>query len=281
MLKIIPNDVKVSYLHSMLLSAVAPRPISLVSTVDENGNVNLSPFSFFNVFGVNPTTLIFSPARRVRDNTIKHTLENCISQKECVINVVNYDIVQQISLSSVEYPKGVNEFVKAGLTEQPSEYVKAPRVAESPVQLECRVREVIETGTDGGAGNLVICEVLCMHVQDYILDTEGKIDPHKIDLVARMGGDYYCRASGDAVFTVPKPNQKMSIGIDQLPDAIRLSTVLTGSDLAQLASLEYQPDAETLKDVIVDDYTIENHLYAKQLIEENHLLQAWKVLLNL
>lgn len=281
MLKIIPNDVKVSYLHSMLLSAVAPRPISLVSTVDENGNVNLSPFSFFNVFGVNPTTLIFSPARRVRDNTIKHTLENCISQKECVINVVNYDIVQQISLSSVEYPKGVNEFIKAGLTEQPSEYVKAPRVAESPVQLECKVREVIETGTDGGAGNLVICEVLCMHVQDYILDTEGKIDPHKIDLVARMSGDYYCRASGDAVFTVPKPNQKMSIGIDQLPDAIRLSTVLTGSDLAQLASLEYQPDAETLKDVIVDDYTIENHLYAKQLIEENHLLQAWKVLLNL
>ena len=210
---IVPGEIKTGELHSYLLGAVAPRPICFASTLDKDGKPNLSPFSFFNVFGSNPATLIFSPSRKVRDNTLKHTLLNIYETKEVVINVVNYAMVQQMSLSSCEYPKGVDEFEKSGFTKLPSEKVKAFRVAESPVQMECKVRDIIETGTEGGAGNLIICEVLVMHINDNILTEKKQIDPHKIDLVARMGSDFYCRASGAAVFEVAKPNTQLGITV--------------------------------------------------------------------
>src|ERR1043165_4066644 len=223
-MRIVPGEVKTAQLHAYLLGAIAPRPICFASTIDSEGRPNLSPFSFFNVFGSKPPILIFSPARRVRDNTIKHTLENVQTIKEVVINVVSHRIVQQTNLASCEYPAGVDEFAKAGLTPLASDMVKPFRVAESPAQLECKVLQVIETGQEGGAGNLIICEMLCMHIHDEVLNEAGVIDPHKIDLVSRMGGDYYCRASGSAVFTVHKPNTQLGIGIDALPDAIRRSS---------------------------------------------------------
>ncbi len=220
------------------------------STIDADGRPNLSPFSFFNVFGSNPPVLIFSPARRVRDNTIKHTLENIRATGEVVINVVSYDIVQQASLASCEFPAGVDEFAKAGFTALPSDIVKPFRVAESPAQLECKVLQVIETGQEGGAGNLVVCEMVCMHVNDAVLNEAGVIDPHKIDLVARMGGDYYCRASGSAVFTVPKPTMNLGIGVDALPERIRKSTVLTGKYLGVLGNSTSLP---VVGEVFYDD----------------------------
>lgn len=290
-MKIIPGEIKTGQLHAYLLGAIAPRPICFASTVDENGNPNLSPFSFFNVFGSKPPVLIFSPARRVRDNTIKHTLENIHATKEVVINVVTYNIVQQASLASCEFPRGVNEFVKAGFTPLSSDIVKPFRVKESPVNLECKVLQVIETGHEGGAGNLVICEVLCMHIDDGVLDGEGKIDPHKIDLVARMGGDYYCRASGSAVFTVPKPNLEIGIGIDALPEKIRTSRILTGNHLGILGNSSSIPViTELIQDdrltQILRDYdgqeqakTDALHEYAQTLLERGDVHTAWQVLL--
>ncbi len=289
---IIPGEIKTSLLHGYLLGAVAPRPICFASTVDKEGNPNLSPYSFFNVFGSNPTTLIFSPSRKVRDNTIKHTLQNIYDTNEVVINVVNYAMVQQMSLSSCEYAKGVDEFVKAGFTKLASEKVKPFRVAESPVQLECKVRQVIETGTEGGAGNLVICEVLVMHINDEVLDEQQRIDPHKIDLVARMGQDYYCRASGAAVFEVPKPNTQLGIGIDNLPAAIRSSKILSGNNLGLLANVFALPDINPAFDdnrvkQIVQYYSIspdemekELHNYAKALLDAGQVNEAWQVLLS-
>ncbi len=291
-MKIIPGEIKTTELHAYLLGAIAPRPICFASTMDKDGNANLSPFSFFNVFGSNPTTLIFSPARRVRDNSIKHTLENIYETKEVVINVVNYAMVQQTSLSSCEYPKGVDEFSKSGFTKIPSEKIRPFRVAESPVQMECIVREVIETGTEGGAGNLVICEIVMMHINDDILNKEGKIDPQKIDLVARMGGDFYCRASGDAIFEVPKPHSQLGIGIDQLPESIRNSSVLSGNDLGMLANCSEIPviDSAFTDDRvknIVQYYSLnptemeqEFHRYAKELLAEHKIKEAWQVLLG-
>jgi flavin reductase (DIM6/NTAB) family NADH-FMN oxidoreductase RutF len=290
-MKIIPGEVKTSELHAFLLGAVAPRPICFASTVDENGLPNLSPFSFFNVFGANPPTLIFSPARRVRDNTVKHTLENIYATKQVVINVVSYDMVQQASLSSCEYPKGVNEFEKAGFTPIASEKVKPFRVKESPVQMECIVKQVIETGQEGGAGNLVICEVVAMHINDNILNAAGKIDPHKIDLVARMGADYYCRASGNAVFEVDKPQTKLGIGVDALPAGIRNSSVLTGNNLGQLGNVHEIPVIDPafhddhLKNIIQyysvspDEMEKELHTYAKKLLDVNQVHNAWQILL--
>lgn len=276
-MKVIPGQIPTSQLHAYLLGSVSPRPICFASTVDEDGHPNLSPFSFFNVFGSNPVTLIFSPARRVRGNTIKHTLENCIATKEVVINVVNYAIVQQMSLSSCEYPKGVNEFEKAGLTPLPAEMVKPFLVKESPVNMECRVREVVETGQGGGAGNLIICDLLLMHIHDEVLNEKQQIDPHKIDLVARMGGDYYCRASGDAVFEVPKPNLELGMGIDALPEHIRNSTVLTGNDLGMLANVHSIPEIDP-------NYTLTPgnslHEMAKELLKEKKITEAWQVLLR-
>ena len=235
-----PKALSTAALHGYMLGAVTPRPIAFASTIDSAGNVNLSPFSFFNVFSANPPIMIFSPARRGRDNTTKHTYENVLQVKEVVINIVNYDIVQQMSLSSTEYGKGVNEFEKAGLTPLASQTIKPPRVAESPVQFECRVNEVISLGTEGGAGNLVICEVLKMHINEAILDADGKIDPVKLDAVSRMGGNWYGRAK-QGMFEVPKPLSTLGVGFDQLPEAIRTSKLLTGNDLAMLANVEVLP----------------------------------------
>jgi flavin reductase (DIM6/NTAB) family NADH-FMN oxidoreductase RutF len=291
-MRIVPGEIKTAQLHAYLLGSVAPRPICFASTIDENGVPNLSPFSFFNVFGSKPPILIFSPARRVRDNTIKHTLENVYATKEVVINVVNYNIVQQTNLASCEYPKGVNEFEKSGLTPIASDMVKPFRVKESPVSLECKVLQVIETGNEGGAGNLVMCEVLCMHIDDNVLDDSGRIDPHKIDLVARMGADYYCRASGSAVFEVHKPNIQLGVGIDALPDTIRNSEVLTGNNLGILGNSASIP---VVSDLIHDDrlsqiikeYSDNEkarlsalHIYAKELLESGDVEKAWQILLS-
>ncbi|HSK12006.1 MAG TPA: flavin reductase family protein [Phnomibacter sp.] len=291
MMKIVPGEIKTAQLHQYLLGAVAPRPICFASTVDKDGRPNLSPFSFFNVFGSNPPTLVFSPSRRVRDNTTKHTLENILETRQVVVNVVNYAMVQQMSLSSCEYPKGVDEFVKAGFTKLASEKVRPWRVAESPVQMECEVKEVIETGKEGGAGNLIICRVLVMHINDAILDTENRIDPHKIDLVARMGRDHYCRASGAAVFEVAKPNTQLGIGMDALPAAIRNSTVLTGNHLGMLANVHELPTIDPafhdarVRDIVqyfaIDPREMERelHHYAQSLLDEGRTSDAWQVLL--
>lgn len=290
-MKITPGEIKTAQLHAYLLGAIAPRPICFASTIDDEGNPNLSPFSFFNVFGSKPPILIFSPARRVRDNTIKHTLENVHANKEVVINVVSYNMVHQASLSSCEYPKGVNEFVKAGFTPIASDIVKPFRVKESPAQLECKVLQVIETGQEGGAGNLVICEVLCMHIDDHVLDANGKIDPHKIDLVARMGADHYCRASGAAVFDVHKPNMELGIGVDALPMHIRHSNILTGNDLGILGNcttipVVSEPIADERMVAILKSLSHDAaarkealHSYAHELLQAGAIDKAWGVLL--
>lgn len=288
MIKIDPAIETVPNVHQILLGAVAPRPIAFASTIDKAGNPNLSPFSFFNAFGVNPTTLIFSPSRRGRDNTTKDTFNNLKEVPEVVINTVNYAIVQQMSLASTEYPKGVNEFIKAGLTPVQSEKVKPFRVKESPVQFECKVRQIIETGDQGGAGNLVICEILLIHLDETILDETGKIDPNKIDLVARMGGDNYCRASGDAIFRVEKPSLKQGIGIDQLPFIIRNSKYLTGNDLGKMGIIEALP---TVKEI--EDYRNNSNItfspgrndekflidHTKRLLAENKVKEALTLLM--
>lgn len=284
MLTINPKELPIAKLHSYLLGAIAPRPIALASTVDEKGNPNLSPFSFFNVFSANPPILIFSPARSVKSNETKHTLDNAEITKEVVINVVNHSIVQQMSLSSTMYPKGVNEFEKAGFTMLPSEEVKPFRVAESPVQFECKVTDIIYTGNEGGAGNLIICQVVKIHINENILDENGTIDQHKIDLVARAGGNYYTRAK-EGFFEIPKPLSTMGIGIDQIPPKIRNSSILTGNNLGLLGNVEKLP---SLKDV--DNFIIEHpnfigiseekkHIFAQEFLEKNDVESAWKVLL--
>jgi flavin reductase (DIM6/NTAB) family NADH-FMN oxidoreductase RutF len=278
-----PKEVGVGKMHSYLLGAIAPRPIAFASTIDKDGNVNLSPFSFFNCFGANPPILIFSPARRGRDNTTKHSYENVLEVPEVVINIVDYAMVQQMSLASTEYPKGVNEFIKAGFTQVASTLVKPPRVAESPAAFECNVLDVIKTGDQGAAGNLVICEVVLAHIKDDILDVEGKIDPTKLDAVARMGGDWYCRANGEALFKVPKPLDKIGIGIDQLPAEIRNSNVLTGNDLGMLANVEKipQPDSaiSPVEKQAINSGTDAVHRLAHQYLLEGNIENAWKILL--
>lgn len=282
-----PKEIPVPQFHAYLLGAVSPRPIAFASTVDAQGVVNLSPFSFFNCFGVNPPLLIFSPARRGRDNTTKHTYENVLVVPEVVINIVNYAMVQQTSLASTEYPKGVNEFVKAGFTETASTMVKPPRVTEAPVAMECKVLQVIQTGDSGGAGNLVICQVLLMHINEDILDDDGRIDPFKLDAVARLGGDWYCRVQGNAIFKVPRPSEKLGIGFDQLPENIRNSKVLTGNDLGLLANLENIPPPD--KDPLTNDNRIQAawqkgedavHRLAQEYLLEGKVMDAWKVLLS-
>lgn len=277
MLTINPREVSVPQFHALLLGAVTPRPIAFASTVDKNGEVNLSPFSFFNCFGANPPLLIFSPARRGRDNTTKHTYENVLEVPEVVINVVNYAMVQQTSLASTEYPRGVNEFQKAGFTEVPSVMVRPPRVGESPVSMECKVLQVIQTGNSGAAGNLVICQVLLMHVKDEVLDGKGSIDPFKLDAVARLGGDWYCRVQGDSIFQVPRPTEKIAIGIDQLPLSIRNSNVLTGNDLGLLASVESIP--VPINDVTSGDEDRDaTHRLAQKYLRDGNITEAWNVL---
>lgn len=274
MVQIDPKAIPTPQLHAYLLAAVSPRPICFASTVDKKGNVNLSPYSFFNVFSANPPILVFSPARRVRDNTTKHTLENIYENLEVVVNIVSYDMVQQMSLSSTEYPKGVNEFEKAGFTEVPSIQVKPPRVKEAPVQMECEVKEVVALGDEGGAGHLVICEVVQLHIDESILDGNGKIDPIKIDTVARMGGNWYTRAK-TGMFEVEKPLRTLGIGVDALPEAIRTSKILTGNDLGRLGNVEQLPDGaeQTSSDEAI-------HKKAHALLEEDRISEAWKILVN-
>ncbi|WP_106790926.1 flavin reductase family protein [Aquimarina sp. Aq78] len=287
MITIDPSQVTTGKLHGLILGAIGPRPIAFASTMDINGNANLSPFSFFNVFSANPPILIFSPARRVRDNTTKHTLENAKSTKEVVINIVNYDIVQQMSLSSTEYPEGVNEFEKSGLTMVPSEKIKAYRVGESPVQFECKVNQVVPMGDEGGAGNLIICEVVLMHINENVMDEDNRIDQHKIDQVARMGGNWYSRANM-GMFEVPKPLSSIGIGVDALPEEIRSSTVFTGNDLGKLGNvegiptkteaLEFVNNHNDIKGKIREANLIEIHKFAKQYLDQDDIDTAWNIL---
>lgn len=274
-----------------LQHAVAPRPICFASTIDSNGLVNLSPFSFFNLFSSNPPVVIFSPARRVRDNTTKHTLENVLDVPEVCINMVNYAMVQQMSLSSCEYPKDVNEFEKAGFTPVASELIRPPRVAESPVQMECKVLEVKALGDGGGAGNLIICEVLRLHIAESVLNEAGMIDQHKMDLVARLGGNWYSRTNAPALFEVEKPNVQLGIGFDQLPEAIRYSKILSGNHLGQLANVSDLPNIDPTFDdpqlrqifqyysIQPDEMERELHTYAAQLLDKGEVEKAWQVLL--
>lgn len=288
MISILPNELSTPKLHGYLLGAIGPRPIAFASTIDADGNPNLSPYSFFNVFSANPPILIFSPARRVRNNTTKHTLENVLVTKEVVINIVNYDIVQQMSLSSTEYAEGVNEFKKAGLTMLKSDVVKPYRVAESPVQFECKVTKVEALGEDGGAGNLVFSEVVKIHVHKSVLDESGVIDQYKIDQVARMGGSWYSRANL-GMFEVPKPLSTLGIGVDQMPDHIRFSTILTGNDLGMLGNIEQIPSVQEVADFINSNIEIRTILSggerkdleqkAKEYLKVADVLSAWKVLL--
>ncbi|MCH8554561.1 MAG: flavin reductase family protein [Schleiferiaceae bacterium] len=288
-----PAELSGKDLHGMLLSSIAPRPICLASTIDAEGNNNLSPFSYFNIFGTNPPLCIFSPARRVRDNTTKDTLHNADETREVVINLVNFDIVQQMSLSSTEYPTGVDEFVKSGLTAIASDLIKPMRVKEAPVQLECTVRDVVQTGDGGGAGNLIICEIIKIHVNDAVLLEDGTIDQHKIDLVGRLGKNWYVRASGDALFEVEKPLTTLGIGVDQIPERIRKSYILTGNDLGMLGNVEKLPtkdeilsvcDHPRMKDIFrssSDGLEAREllHEYAHELLLKGKVSKAWKVLL--
>lgn len=293
---IYPQEITTPTLQNYLQSIVAPRPIAFASTMDKEGKVNLSPFSFFNLFSANPPIVVFSPSRRVRDNTTKHTLDNVIEVPEVVINIVNYSMVEQTSLASTEYEKGVNEFVKAGLTPEPSVLVKPPRVAESPAALECKVKQIIPLGEQGGAGNLVICEVILMHLKEEIFDENGKISPYKIDLVARMGGDWYSRSQGEMLFEVPKPLQTKGIGVDNIPEQIRNSTVLTGNNLGRLGNIEQLPSqaeieefkkTEEIRNILQQfgnqSFELEKaiHRLAQTYLEKKEVLTAWKVLLSI
>ncbi|MNE28682.1 Flavin reductase like domain protein [compost metagenome] len=270
-------------------SAVGPRPIAFASTVDREGNPNLSPFSFFNVFSANPPILIFAPARRVRDNTVKHTLNNVEATREVVINVVNFDMVQQTSLSSTEYAEGVNEFLKAGFTAIPSDLVEPFRVKESPVQFECRVNEIISLGNEGGAGNLVLCEVLKMHIDESILDENGNIDQHKIDLISRLGGNWYSR-SNQGLFEVEKPLTTLGIGVDEIPEFIKQSAVFDGNDLGKLGNVEALPNFVEIDIFVKENFAVKGvlssddqekvHLKAKEYLDNNDVISAWKMLLS-
>ncbi len=288
-----PASVSTADFHALLLGAVAPRPIAFASTVDAQGRVNLSPFSFFNCFSAKPPVLVFSPARRVRDNTTKHTLENCLATKQVVINIGNYGIVEQMSLASVEYPEGVDEFVKSGLTPVASEKVKPPRVAECFVSFECEVQEIVHLGQEGGAGNLIICKVLLAHVNEQVLEANGKINPFKMDYISRLGGDWYARIIPESLFEVPKPVRTLGIGYDNLPGHFRESTILTGNNLGRLGNVENTPTEEEVKAFREDpllSYSLnkhtgankkeELHKLAQQLLAQGKIQEAWSVLLQ-
>lgn len=278
--------------QAWLQHAIAPRPVAFASTVDADGNVNLSPFSFFNLFSSNPPVIIFSPSRRVRDNTTKHTLQNIEQIPDVVINICDYDMVQQVSLASCEYAKGTDEFIKAGFTKEKASVVKPPMVAEAKVKLECKVLEIKSLGNEGGAGQLIIAEVLVMHVNESILNAEQTmIDQTKLQHIARLGGDWYCKVSPENLFIVPKPNVQLGIGIDALPENIKQSKTFTGNDLGKLANVHEMP----LIDVNYRDDTLKNivqyynlnpaemeeqlHKHAQQLLAENKVAEAWQVLL--
>lgn len=285
------KDLSTAEKQNYLQHVVAPRPVCFASTIDKNGQVNLSPFSFFNLFSITPPIVIFSPSRRGRDNTTKHTYENVLEVPEVVINIVDYEMVQQVSLASCEFPKGASEFIKAGFTEERATQIRPPMVKESKVKLECGVLEVKPLGTKGGAGNLVICEVLVMHVQDNILSENGTIDQLKLHHVARLGGDWYCKVDASNLFKVAKPNVRVGIGIDQLPDHIRRSSILTGNHLGQLANVYEMPlidpsfQDEKLTHIFQyysvnpEEMEKELQIYAAQLLDNGKVQEAWQVLL--
>ena len=288
MISIEPKDISLPKLQGLLQGAIAPRPIALASTLSNKGKPNLSPFSFFNLFSINPPLLVFSPLIKTSDTTSKHTLNNCKTTREVVINVVNYDIVQQMSLASSDYPEGVNEFLKSGLTQIPSEMVKPYRVAESPVQFECKVTEIIAIGKEGGAGNLILCEVVKIHLNQCILDENNAIDPQKIDLISRMNGDWYSRANM-GLFSVEKPLQTLGIGVDRIPEFILKSPVFNGNDLGKLGNINSLPTNEeidifvrqnfSVKGVLSSDDVQKIHLKVKEYLDKNDALSAWKLLL--
>ncbi len=286
------KDLKPAERQNFLQHAIAPRPVCFASTTDKEGNANLSPFSFFNLFSSNPPVIVFSPARRVRGNTTKHTFENILEVPEVVVNICDYNMVQQVSLASCEFPKEMDEFLKAGFTKEPSQIVKPPRVKESPVQLECKVIEVKPLGTEGGAGNLIIAEVLLMHINEAILnDDKTMIDQTKLHHIARLGGDWYCKVDSSNLFKVEKPNIKLGIGVDALPSSIRESKILTGNNLGQLGNVHEMPfvdpafNDDKLKNIIQyysinpDDMEKELHRYAKELLEKGKVNEAWQILL--
>ena len=290
-----PKDLSTPELQALLQGAVAPRPIAFVSSINGAGAVNLSPFSFFNLFSANPPILVFSPSRRVRDKSTKHTLENVLEVPEVVIHVVGHSLVEQMSLASTEYGKGVNEFVKAGLTEVPSNLVSPPRVKEAPLAFECRVNQVISLGEEGGAGNLVICEVLQIHLDERILDASGAIAPLKLDPVARLGGNWYTKITAESLFQIPKPLTTLGIGVDQIPEEIRFSPVLTGNNLGRLGNVEQLPSPEELAafgqtpEVLElkkrfqrdpESWLDHLHSWAQQELESGDVDVAWKILLQ-
>jgi flavin reductase (DIM6/NTAB) family NADH-FMN oxidoreductase RutF len=292
-MKIVLSELPIMQKQAWLQHAIAPRPICFASTIDEAGNSNLSPFSFFNLFSSNPPIVVFSPARKGRDNTTKHTLDNVLAVPECVINIVDYSMVQQMSLSSCEYPKGVDEFIKAGFTKEAATIVKPPMVKEAKIKLECKINEVKSLGDQGGAGQLVIAEVLCMHIDDAILNAEGTmIDQTKLELVARLGGDWYCKVNSDNLFKVAKPNTALGIGIDAIPESIKSSSILTGNHLGQLGNVNELPSIDPsfhddrLKNII-QYYSInpnemeqELHKYAAELLNQGMVQEAWQILLS-
>ncbi len=291
-MEINPKEIPVPQLHGYLLGAIGPRPIAFASTIDANGNPNLAPFSFFNVFSANPPVLIFSPARSGRTNTQKHTYENIREVPEVVINVVTHAMVHQMSLASTEYPKGVNEFTKAGFTALASSVVRPFRVKESPVQFECKVNQVIELGNGGGAGNLILCEVVKIHIDDQVVNAKGAIDQQKIDLVARMGGNWYCRAHGEALFEVDKPLTTLGIGVDAIPASIRESKILSANNLGQLGNVAHLPSDEEILEYSKRDEVASllrdskhqidaAHSYAKKLLDQQQVKEAWMVLLSI
>lgn len=287
------EDIKTTEVQNFLNHAIAPRPICFASTVDLDGNVNLSPFSFFNFFSTNPPIAIFSPARRVRNNTTKHTLQNILEVPEVVINMVDYEMVQQVSLSSCEFPKETDEFIKSGFTKEPSSLIKPPRVKESKIQMECKVIEVKHLGNEGGAGNLIICKILMMHIDENILGKDGMIDQQKINHVARLGGNWYAKISTDNLFEVVKPNVELGIGFDQLPMSVKNSKILSGNHLGQLANVRAIPvinaafEDEKLKNIFQyfstdpEEMETELHLYARDLLDQGRVSDAWQVLLFL
>lgn len=294
MLSFEPKNKSVPEVFSLMLDAISPRPIAFASTIDEKGNPNLAPFSFFNAFGANPPILIFSPSRKGKDNTTKHSFENAKLIPEVVINVVTFPMVQQMNLASAEYAKGVNEFDKSGFTPIKSDLVRPFRVKESPVQMECKVLQIIETGNEGSAGNLIICEVLKFHFHENIFDEKFQVDPNKIDLVGRMGRDYYVRASGNAVFTLQKPGSVPGIGVDRLPEHVRLSKILSGNDLGLLGGVAEMPTMEEANKYVIsapfldqllnladkpEPFIQKKHELAKKLLESNKVKEALNVLL--
>jgi flavin reductase (DIM6/NTAB) family NADH-FMN oxidoreductase RutF len=291
-----PKDLPTPQLHEYLLATIAPRPIAWASTVDKNGRVNLAPFSFFNVFGSNPPILIFSPSRRVKDNTTKHTLRNVQETGECVINIANYELAGQMVLSSGEYSDEINEFELAGLETEASVKVKAPRVKGAPAHFECKVREIIPMGEHGGAANLIICEVIHLHLNENVFNEEGKVDPYKVDNVARLGRIWYTRAR-EGLYQMGAPRGDQShMGYGRLPESLLKSRYLTGNELAMLAGTSYMPTEEEIKMVkestgmqeIYEKYAAHPeelqskvHNLAKTLIHDNKIEEAWRVLLSI